>query len=66
MAKKEMSFEEKIQRLSDIASAMDKGDLSLEAMLKLYEEGVLLYRECQVILEQTEAKIKTLNEGELS
>ena len=60
MAVKKSSFEEKLNRLQEIANALEKGDLSLEEMLKAFEEGIKVYRECNTILESTEAKIQIL------
>lgn len=60
MAVKKSSFEEKLNRLQEIASALEKGELSLEEMLKAFEEGIKVYRECNTILESTEAKIQML------
>lgn len=60
MAAKKSSFEEKLNRLQEIANALEKGELSLEEMLKTFEEGIKVYRECNTILESTEAKIQML------
>ncbi|MBE0449594.1 MAG: exodeoxyribonuclease VII small subunit [Clostridia bacterium] len=60
MAAKKSSFEEKLNRLQEIANALEKGELSLEEMLKAFEEGIKVYRECNTILESTEAKIQML------
>ncbi len=60
MAAKKSSFEEKLNRLQEIAIALEKGELSLEEMLKAFEEGIKVYRECNTILESTEAKIQML------
>lgn len=55
-----MDFEKKLHRLEDIVQKMEKGDLSLEESLKLFEEGVKLSRECHVRLTEAESKIKVL------
>lgn len=39
---------------------MEKGDLSLEDSLKLFEEGVKNSRECQKKLTEAEAQVKKL------
>lgn len=60
MAAKKSSFEEKLNRLQEIANALEKGELTLEEMLKAFEEGIKVYRECNTILETTESKIQLL------
>lgn len=55
-----MDFEKKIERLENIVQKMEKGDLSLEDSLKLFEEGVKLSRECHQSLNEAEVKVKQL------
>ncbi len=55
-----MDFEKKIERLETIVQKMEKGDLSLEDSLKLFEEGVKLSRECHQSLNEAEVKVKQL------
>lgn len=55
-----MDFEKKLGRLEEIVQKMERGELSLEDSLKLFEEGVRLSRECQTQLSQAEAKVKLL------
>ena len=56
------SFETAISRLEQIVGALEKGDLSLEDSLKLYEEGIGRARFCQNRLEEAEAKIEVLSQ----
>ena len=58
-----MDFENKIKRLEHIVQAMEKGDLTMEQSLKLYEEGVDLSKKCHKVLTETEQKIKILQNG---
>lgn len=55
-----MEFEKKLSRLEEIVQKMEKGDITLEQSLKLFEEGVQLSRECQTQLTDAENKIKVL------
>jgi exodeoxyribonuclease VII small subunit len=55
-----MDFEKKIGRLEAIVQKMEKGELSLEDSLKLFEEGVKLSRECHQSLNEAEVKVKQL------
>ncbi len=54
------SFEKKMDRLTELSDVLDRGDATLDELLKSFEEGIKLYRECHKILDQTEAKIQTI------
>ncbi len=56
------SFETALSRLETIVGSLEKGDLSLEDSLKLYEEGISRARFCQERLEEAEAKIEVLSQ----
>ena len=56
------SFETAVSRLEQIVMALEKGDLSLEESLKLYEEGIARARFCQERLEAAESKIEVLSQ----
>ncbi|MCD6133268.1 MAG: exodeoxyribonuclease VII small subunit [Deltaproteobacteria bacterium] len=64
----EMSFEEALKRLEEIAGILEKGDASLDETLKLFEEGMKLSNFCQKKLTEVENKIKLIvqREGEVS
>ena len=55
-----MSFEKKLDRLEEIVQKMEKGEMSLDDSLKLFEEGVKLSRECNKELNEAEQKVKKL------
>lgn len=55
-----MDFEKKLNRLEEIVQKMEKGELSLDESMKLFEEGVKLTRECQTQLTKAEAQVKKL------
>lgn len=55
-----MDFEKKLGRLEEIVQKMERGELTLEDSLKLFEEGVRLSRDCQTQLGEAEAKVKLL------
>ncbi len=54
------SFEESLQKLESIVEQMEKGDLSLEDSLKLFEEGVALSTACKKELDEAEGKVQML------
>ncbi|MBE6596176.1 MAG: exodeoxyribonuclease VII small subunit [Ruminococcaceae bacterium] len=65
---KDLSFEEAIRRLEAIAAELEVENTTLEASLKLYEEGIALVRYCNASLEAAERKVKILSvnpDGEL-
>ncbi len=55
-------FEKSLARLEKLVEQMENGDLTLEASLKSFEEGIKLTRECQQALQQAEQKVKLLVE----
>ena len=54
------TFEENFARLEEIIKELEKGDVSLEESLSLFEEGVQLVRRCSRQLEAAEARIAQL------
>ena len=56
------SFETSLARLEQIVTSLEKGDLSLEDSLKLYEEGISRARFCQERLEEAESRIEVLSQ----
>ncbi len=56
----EKSFESAMQRLEEIVSELERGQLTLEESLKIFEEGVELTKFCAAKLNEAEKKIKQL------
>jgi exodeoxyribonuclease VII small subunit len=56
----ELSFEQSIERLSDIVEELEGGDLPLEESLRLFEEGVKLARTSQAKLDRAEKRVEEL------
>lgn len=61
MEKEELSFEDAVNRLEAIVSAMEMGTLPLQDCLKQFEEAVALSRHCSTKLEEAEAAIRILD-----
>lgn len=61
--KKKKSFEASVQRLEEIVSLLERGDVPLEDALKLFEEGTKLVKECAGLLDTAEQKVKLLVSG---
>lgn len=58
------SFEEKMKKLEEIATELEKGDLDLDNSVAKFEEGMKLSKECSEMLEKAEKKITMLIKGE--
>lgn len=56
------TYEESIKRLEEIVMLLEKGSISLEESLELYEEAVRLSDQCHKQLSEAKQKIITLNE----
>lgn len=57
------SFEKSMERLETIVTDMENGTLSLDAMIKQFEEGQSLIRFCSGKLDEVERKIERLLTG---
>jgi exodeoxyribonuclease VII small subunit len=55
-----LKFEESLQRLEKIVADLEKGEVSLEKSLTLFEEGMQLSGQCRKELEQAEGKVEIL------
>ncbi|MEH6825599.1 MAG: exodeoxyribonuclease VII small subunit [Motiliproteus sp.] len=55
-------FETSLSELELLVNQMEQGDLSLEASLQAFEQGIRLTRECQLKLNQAEQKVQVLIE----
>ncbi len=58
----EMSFEEKLTELETIVEKLEKGQMSLDESLALFEHGITLSRECSVILKSARQRVEKLIE----
>lgn len=58
--KKNISFEQAMARLDDIAVALESGGVPLEESLRLYGEGAELLALCESKLKDAKLKIETL------
>lgn len=63
MAKKKTTgfdFENALEELESLVTAMEEGELTLEESLLAFEKGIKLTRECQTALKQAEQKVQIL------
>ncbi len=56
----ERSFEEMMERLSDIVEKMESKDVPIEEAMSLYEEGYTLIAAVRAILDRAEEKVKLI------
>lgn len=49
-------------QLEQVVALLEAGDLPLEELLRLYEEGVRLAKACQRLLDEAELRIQYLQE----
>lgn len=59
-----INYEKSVARLEEIVDKLESGSLSLEEMMKLYEEGTALAAKCAKKLDEAQLKITELSEGE--
>lgn len=54
---KKITFEEKMKRLDEIVTTMDTNELSLEEILKIYEEAQTLIKDLETELKEAKEKV---------
>lgn len=60
----ELTYEAAMKRLEEIVASLEKGELGLDASLKLFEEGTKLTAFCNKTLDEAELKINSTAEKE--
>ncbi len=58
--KKELKFENALNKLEKIVDVLESGESELDESLKLFEEGIELIRFCQNKLEEVKGKVEIL------
>jgi exodeoxyribonuclease VII small subunit len=54
------SFEERMEKLEAVVERLERGELTLEESVKLFEEGMQLSQSCREELEAAEGRIEVL------
>lgn len=62
MAEKQLRFQEAMKRLDAIVNQLNDQDLELETAMDLFEEGLMLSKQCSRQLEAFETKVNQLME----
>lgn len=60
----EMSFEEAMAELESVVGKLERGDVALDASIKLYERGAALKAHCEKKLKAAEEKVAQITLGE--
>jgi len=60
MSEKIPTFEENMLRLEQIVRAMERGEVTLEESLKLFQEGTELVRTCGKLLDEAKLQVKKI------
>ncbi len=53
-----LKFEDALARLETIVTELERGDLSLNDSLKMFEEGIKLSKTCLKMLDDAERKVE--------
>lgn len=56
-----LTYEEAYKRLEQILQELESKNTSLDESLKIYEEGISLYKHCNKLLEDAQLKISKFN-----
>ncbi len=63
MTENDKSYEQQIQRLQEIISQLEKGDIPLEQSLALFKEGTELVNHCRKQLNEAKHKVQIYTQG---
>jgi exodeoxyribonuclease VII small subunit len=59
---KKNNFETSLKRLEQIVNEMENAELDIDKSMKLFEEGIVLVKECSTKLNEAKKKIEILIE----
>lgn len=57
-----INIEKELERLKEISTELEKGIMDLDASLKLYEEGIIIYRRLSMVLDNAQRTVEILRE----
>jgi exodeoxyribonuclease VII small subunit len=57
------NFEEHLTQLETVVERLERGELTLDESVRLFEEGMKLSSACKTELEQAEGRVQVLVEG---
>ena len=56
-------FEDDLKKLENVVERLERGDLTLDESVKLFEEGMKLSNACKAELDKAEGRIQVLLQG---
>jgi len=56
-------FEDDLKKLENVVERLERGDLTLDESVKLFEEGMKLSNACKAELDKAEGRIQILVQG---
>jgi exodeoxyribonuclease VII small subunit len=56
------TYEALYTRLQEVVARLEAGELALDEMLSLYEQGIHLAAECQRLLDQADMRVQVLQD----
>ena len=59
----ELTFEQKQEQLETIVAQLESGNVPLDEMIRLYEQGEVLYRACTETLDAYEKRLSELEQN---
>ena len=57
----EIAFEEALKRLKESVEKLDQGDMTLDEMVSTYEEGTLMAKRCQEVLDEAKGRVLSIS-----
>jgi exodeoxyribonuclease VII small subunit len=60
----QLSFEEALARLSSLVEKLESGEMSLEDSVAAFEQGVVLSRRCEGLLDKAEQRLHVLSNSD--
>ncbi|WP_010252613.1 exodeoxyribonuclease VII small subunit [Acetivibrio cellulolyticus] len=64
MAKEKKNFEKSLGELEDIVEKLERGEMSLDESIEIFQKGVTLSKDLSKMLDEIEKKITVLVENE--
>ena len=60
MKKNKINLKKTFEQLDEILNRLETSDIDIDEMVKLYEQGMNLTKECKLKIEEAEQKIKII------
>jgi exodeoxyribonuclease VII small subunit len=55
-----VTFEQALNRLEEIVRKLESGAVSLDESIEIYQEGILLSKQCSDMLQEAEGKVLSI------